>query len=411
MSRRCPCHLGFGLGYGAVWFFSPVAEMPQFPRVANASLALSDSVYSKIRRSDSASSPIPLHVGDTWMEPALGCRMQDLTVESHPGLHRYSPVPGLPELRSAIAEHHAARAVVETGPSNVIVTAGATAGLAAAVGALVSPSESVLLAAPYWPLIAGSLRAFNAEPIDVALMTDCQSAEDAVARFEAARRPNTVAVYWNTPHNPTGRLLPPEWLAPLVEWARAHDLWIFADDVYEDYVYEGEHVYTRALAPERTISVHSFSKSYGMAGNRCGYLVGPNESMAAIRRIMTNINYSACTASQFAALNALGEGGQEWVARAREQYAEIGAWAAERLGVSAPAGSTFLFLDVASALSDARPDDDLSTLLQALADQGVLVAPGPSFGPYPDHIRVCFTATEPARTRKGIDTLARMLGR
>ena len=385
--------------------------MPHCPRVTVAASAVSDDVYSKVKSTIAPADRIPLHVGDTWMAPAVGCRMQDLTLEAHPGLHRYSPVPGHPELRSAVAVHHAARAAVATEPANVLITAGATAGLAAAVGALVSPGESVLLAAPYWPLIAGSLRAFNAQPVDVALMTDCESAEEAVARFEAARSESTVAVYWNTPHNPTGRLMPKDWLEALVDWARQHDLWILADDVYEDYVYTGEHVYTRSLAPERTISVHSFSKSYGMAGNRCGYLVGPDEAIGAIRRIMTNINYSACTASQVAALNALGEGGQAWVAAAREKYSEIGAWTAERLGVPAPAGSTFLFLEIGDALSGEGPDGGLSALLQTLADEGVIVAPGPSFGPYPQHLRLCFTATDPSRTRTGVERLAQILGR
>lgn len=385
--------------------------MPRCPRTTDAAAALSGDVYSKVRSSVAAADRIPLHVGDTWMEPAPGCRMQNLTVEDHPGLHRYSPVPGLPELRRAIAAHHSARAGVETDVSQVIVTAGATAGLAAAAGALVSPGESVLLAAPYWPLIAGSLRAFGAGPVDVPLMTDVQSADQAVTRFEAARTASTVAVYWNTPHNPTGRLIPRDWLEALVAWAREHDLWILADDVYEDYVYAGEHVYTRALAPERTISVHSFSKSYGMAGNRCGYLVGPADAIAAIRRIMTNINYSACTASQLSALNALGEAGQRWVADAREKYAGIGAWAADRLGVARPTGSTFLFLDVSGVLEGQGSGAALATLLQALADEGVIVAPGPSFGPYPQHIRVCFTATDPERTRIGIERLAARLGR
>jgi aspartate/methionine/tyrosine aminotransferase len=385
--------------------------MPHCPRVTQAAEAVSGDVYSRVKPAAAPADRIPLHVGDTWMEPAEGCRMQDLTVEDHPGLHRYSPVPGFPQLRAAIAEHHAARAGVETDSSQVLVTAGATAGLAATVGALVSPGESVLLAAPYWPLIAGSLRAFNAQPVDVPLMTDCESAEDAVTRFEAARAESTVAVYWNTPHNPTGRLMPRDWLEALVAWSREHDLWIFADDVYEDYVYAGDHVHTRALAPERTISVHSFSKSYGMAGNRCGYLVGPDAAIAAIRRIMTNINYSACTASQIAAQNALGTAGQAWVAEAREKYAEIGAWAAERLGVAVPAGSTFLFLDVSQVLSAKGADGGLTALLQTLADDGVIVAPGPSFGPYPNHIRVCFTAAEPARTREGIERLARIIGR
>mgnify|MGYP002525289092 CR=1 FL=1 len=65
----------------------------------------------------------------------------------------------------------------------------------------------------------------------------------------------------------------------MVEWAQRYDLWILADEVYEDYVYRGEHCYARALAPERTYSVHSLSKASGMAGNRCGYVVRPADHM------------------------------------------------------------------------------------------------------------------------------------
>ncbi len=388
--------------------------MPKPPSFTHAAAAVQAAVYSKHSGSDDQSLQIPLHVGDTWMEPAVGCRMQDLTIDEHPGMHRYTPVQGLPTLRHAIARHHARLSGVHTDTANVIVTAGATAGLAAAVGALVAPGESVLLAAPYWPLIAGSIRAFNAHPIDVPLMTDehlndVQSADQAVARFEAARTESTVAVYWNTPHNPTGRLMPRDWLEALTQWADQHNLWILSDDVYERYVFSGEHVYTRSLAPDRTISVHSFSKSYGMAGNRCGYLVAPAAAISAINRIMTNINYSACTASQLAALNALGPAGERWVASARDQYAELGAWAADRLGVQQPEGSTFLFIDVTETLKHDQYAGDLSRLLQALAEHNVLVAPGPSFGPYPNHIRLCFTATEPERMRSGVEQLARFI--
>jgi len=388
--------------------------MPKPPSFTHAAAAVQAAVYSKHSGSDDQSLQIPLHVGDTWMEPAVGCRMQDLTIDEHPGMHRYTPVQGLPTLRHAIARHHARLSGVHTDTANVIVTAGATAGLAAAVGALVAPGESVLLAAPYWPLIAGSIRAFNAHPIDVPLMTDehlndVQSADQAVARFEAARTESTVAVYWNTPHNPTGRLMPRDWLEALTQWADQHNLWILSDDVYERYVFSGEHVYTRSLAPDRTISVHSFSKSYGMAGNRCGYLVAPAAAISAINRIMTNINYSACTASQLAALNALGPAGERWVASARDQYAELGAWAADRLGVQQPEGSTFLFIDVTETLKHDQYAGDLSRLLQALAEHNVLVAPGPSFGPYPNHIRLCFTATEPKRMRSGVEQLARFI--
>jgi N-succinyldiaminopimelate aminotransferase len=243
------------------------------------------------------------------------------------------------------------------------------------------------------------------------MMTDVETPADAVARLEQYRTDNTVAVYWNTPHNPTGRLLGRDWLRAMTQWAAKHDLWIFSDDVYEDYVYDGEHVYTRTLAPDRTISVHSFSKAYGMAGNRCGYLAGPTDAISAIHRIVTNINYSACSAAQLAALNALNGAGQPWVDSAREQYAALGRDAADALGLPAPKGSTFLFPDVSHALDDGHDNGGLDGVLGDLAEAGVLVAPGPSFGPYPHHVRMCFTAAPPDDIRRGVEILAGHLGR
>ncbi|TVS10683.1 MAG: pyridoxal phosphate-dependent aminotransferase [Wenzhouxiangella sp.] len=380
--------------------------MPRFPGYAPAIQTLRSSVYSGAAPKPGV-VPVPLHIGDTWMEPPEGCRMEDLRVADHPGMHRYTPVAGLPALRERIAGLQTDRTGLATARGQVLITAGATAGLAAAVGALVGPGEEVLLAAPYWPLIAGAVRAFNAEPVAVPLMTGAETAAEAVACFERCRTERTAAVYWNTPHNPTGRVMPREWLVALTDWARRHDLWILSDEVYEEYVYEGEHVPARPLAPEQTIAAHSFSKAYGMTGNRCGYLVGPREAIEAVKRIITNLHYSACTASQLAALRALDGPGPAWAAEARTKYAALGREAAAALGLPTPAGSTFLFPDVSAALDERG----LPGLLSDLAERGVLVAPGPTFGPYPTHLRVCFTAAEPDEVRRGVAILAERLER
>ncbi len=378
--------------------------MPVHPKLSPRIETLSSSVYagSAIRPSV---SPVPLHIGDTWMEPPEGCRMEDLRVADHPGMHRYTPVPGLLALREKLADRQTERTGHATSPSEILVTAGATAGLASAVAALLEPGDELLLAAPYWPLIAGAARTFNVEPVAAPLMTSAETAEEAVACLERYRSEHTAAVYWNTPHNPTGRLMPRDWLEALTRWAEANDLWILSDEVYEDYVYSGEHVPTRPLAPERTIAAHSFSKAWGMTGNRCGYLAGPEKVIEAIERITTNLHYSACTASQLAALKALDGPGEQWADTARAQYADLGCQAAEMLGLPAPEGSTFLFPEVSAALDDRG----LSGLLEDLAESGVLVAPGPTFGPYPRHIRVCFTAAEPAQIQRGVGILAKRL--
>jgi len=232
-------------------------------------------------------------------------------------------------------------------------------------------------------------------------------AEGMIEAVEGRRTARTVALYLSTPNNPSGRLLPRPWVEALVEWARRHGLWLISDEVYDLMVYGGEHVRALPLAPERTFLAQSFSKSYGMAGNRCGYVVGPRAVMRELRKVSTHTFYATPTAAQAAAAIALAGPGDAWAERARAQYADTARRAAARLGLPAPAGSTFLFLDAARVL-DGR---GLDGLLERCADRGLLLAPGPSFGPYPTCVRLCYTAVEPGRALRGVEVLAELLGR
>lgn len=381
--------------------------MPRFPSVSPAVAAMPASVYSALahRLSRHAGEAWPFHVGDTWMEPMPGCRMEDLTVADHPGMHRYAPIQGLPALVDAVVERVRARTGVPTEREHVLVTAGATGGLGAVVGGIVAPGEEVLLLAPFWPLIAGIVRSFSATAVPVPLFADGMPPTAEVrAALERLVTPRTSAVYLNTPNNPTGRVLPPDVVEAIVAFARDHDLWVLSDEVYEDYVYAGTHAYARSLLPDRTFASYSFSKAYGMAGNRAGYVVGPAGAMAEVRKVSTHTFYSTPTASQLAALRALRDAGP-WVDAARAQYADTGRRAAARLGVDAPEGSTFLFLDVARRLDERG----MQGLLEDCVERGLLLAPGASFGPFPTHVRLCFTAVEPGSTLRGIEALAGLL--
>jgi len=337
--------------------------------------------------------------------------MEDLQVAEYPGLHRYTPTAGLPELRETLAQHTVERTGVATEAANVIVSAGATAALSTVTGALVDPGDEILLMAPYWPLIAGMIRAFRGTVVDVPFFAGENipvSAETAVEAFRRLRTERTIALYLNPPHNPTGRVLQRSWAEAIVAWAREEGLWILSDEVYEPFVYRGEHHPLRPMAPERTVSVGSFSKIYGMTGNRCGFLVGPAELVAECTKIGTHTYYCAPRASQLAGLKALSSPAAErWVQEAREKYEDLGKRAARRLGVPEPEGSTFLFLDIAQQLDERG----LFGFLEDCADRRLLVAPGPSFGPYPHHIRVCFTCAEPDVVERGIETLAEILDR
>jgi aspartate/methionine/tyrosine aminotransferase len=383
--------------------------MPRFPHITASVDQIQGSVFSSVAGilSRHEGELFRFQVGDTWMEPPSPCRMQDLNVEENPGMHRYTLTRGVPELVAAVADRVTHRSGLATTPEEILITAGATGGLAAVCGTILSPRDEVLVLAPYWPLVDGVIRANRGVPVAVPFIGVASCPEEAVRAVEAAWTPQTAALYISTPNNPTGRLIPGDQLAALADWARSKELWLISDEVYEDYAYENVHEYLRPLAPERTFSVHSFSKAFGMAGNRCGYVAGPEEVVGKLERITTHTWYSTTTASQLAVLEALKGPGDRWVAAAAEQYRGTGYKAADILGVDRPHGSTFLFVDAASRLK--KSGQDLQALMIDLARHGIAVAPGPSFGPYPSHFRVCFTADRPDKVLRGMETLASLL--
>lgn len=382
--------------------------MPRAPEASRAVRGIRGSVYSSLvhRLATHRGETYPLHVGDTWKRPPDEALVERLAYEANPGLNRYTEPRGLPALLDALVERTRARTGLRVEREDVLVTGGATAGLGAVVGSIVDPGDEVLLLAPHWPLVDGIVRAASGVPIPVpffGFVTDPGEAEGAVERLRSER---TVALYLNAPNNPTGRALDPETFARLAAWARRHDLWLLLDEVYEDLQYRGAPVAGPALAPERTVAIHSFSKAWGMAGYRVGWVAGPRAIVTEALKLHTHSTYSAATASQLAALAVL-RGGDAWIRATREEYRAAGDAAAARLRLDAPEGSAFLFLDAAPALGAGG----LLGFLEGCADDGLLAAPGPSFGPFPTHLRVCFTAAPPDVVARGVDILATRLGR
>ncbi len=379
---------------------------PSEQRAAAAVAAMPGAVYTPFDLSKSERPVIALHVGDTWMEPFPGARMEDLREGDFPGLHRYVETKGIAPLVDAIVAKVRERNRLACERENVLVTAGATSGLACAVSALADPGEEVLILAPFWPLIRGITRSLRATPVEVPFFDRVGSIADALAALDAHVTPRTVALYFSNPSNPTGRVLPPDWLDAMAAWARRRDLWILSDEVYEDFCYRAEHVSTARFAPERTVTAFSFSKAYGMAGNRAGYLVGPPVLIGEVHKVSVHSAYHAPTAAQVAGLRAL-EGGDDWVANARALYGKAGAEVAGILGLPAPEGSCFLFVDVAPCL-DGR---GLRDFLEDCLAEGVAVAPGSSAGEaYGTWIRLCFTVVPPDQAAEAAHRLARLLG-
>jgi aspartate/methionine/tyrosine aminotransferase len=385
------------------------------PRLAPETMAMPGAVYSpfadRLSESDESGEsdgPIyPLHVGDTWRDPFVGARCEDILSADHPRLHAYGNTRGLPELVSRVCEKLRKRNDLDHRPEEILVTAGATGGLATLAGATLSPGDEILILAPFWPLIRGIAQSFRATPVEVPFYDRVSTLEEAVAAVESKITSRSRVLYVSTPSNPTGRVIPGDWLEALAALARRHDLWIFSDEVYEDYVYTGEHVSMARFAPERTVSVYSVSKSYAMAGQRVGYLAGPESIISEARKIGTHIYYHAPIIGQRTAIAAI-EGGDAWIEKARAEYQATGAQVAERLGLPTPEGGTFLFLDVSARLDDRG----MHGLLEDCFAKGVLVAPGLSCGEvYGDWIRLSYTAAPPDDVLEAATRLAEVLGR
>jgi aspartate/methionine/tyrosine aminotransferase len=379
--------------------------VPRPPQFSAAASAMPGAVYSPF--ADALRSPqrelFPLHVGDTWLAPCDAALVANLPATAADGLYRYTDTRGLDRLVDALVDKTRTRNGLPSERESILVTAGATIGLACAAGATVSPGDEVLILAPYWPLIAGIVRMFGGVPVEVPFHDRVHGASDAARAVQERVTPRTVALYVSTPSNPTGNVIPRDWLEALADLARREDLWLWSDEVYEDYIYQGAHFSVGSLVPERCISAYSFSKAYGMTGIRVGYLAGPPALIDQARKIGTHTAYSAPTPGQYSALAAL-EHGADWVRSARAEYAKVGRQAAELLGIPAPSGSTFLFIDVANRL-DSR---GIPGFLADCFDDGVLVAPGTSSGSaYTTWIRLCYTSIAPAAALEAVRRLAK----
>jgi N-succinyldiaminopimelate aminotransferase len=277
------------------------------------------------------------------------------------------------------------------------VVPGATAGLSIACNALLDPGEEVLLPAPFWPLIRGIIAARGAHAVQVPFFDRLgDAAFDPERALEQAVTERTVALYVNTPHNPTGRVLQPAVLDAMVRVARRHDLWLLCDQAYEDLWYgpePPEPVWARPDVRDRAVAFHTLSKSHGLAGGRIGWVHGPAPAMAAIRDLQTFQTYCAARPMQVAAACALREG-SAWLSEARASYREAGARAARVLGLPAPEGGTFLFFDASPHLGPGAQDS--LPFLERCLDAGVMLTPGASCGDaYARWARLSFTAVPP----------------
>jgi aspartate/methionine/tyrosine aminotransferase len=319
---------------------------------------------------------------DTPTAPAIVAAAERALRDGRTG---YPDNQGEPNLRAAVAEKLARDNGLAYDPAGeILVTDGATAGLAAALAVLVQPGDEVLLPDPVYDAYASPILLWGGRPVGFqTLIRGGRFTFDRRA-LETARTARTRAILLNTPWNPVGTVLNREELTEVMTFAEAHGLYVLSDEIYEALVYDGQrHISPASLsadAKQRTILVNSLSKTYAMTGWRVGYCAADAAFIRAMLLVLQQWSRGPAMFVQDAAASALG-GDQSPVGQMAAEYEKRRDQVLSALrgipGVNllVPEGGLFVMLDVRSL---GMPSDEVRRYL--LRDAGVVVIHGAAYG-------------------------------
>jgi aspartate/methionine/tyrosine aminotransferase len=346
------------------------------------------------------------HGGEPFFETHEAIK-QALHVAAEENKTRYAPSSGIEPLRTALVEKLRERNGIQADPDHVIITVGGAHALYCAFQAVLDPGSECLLFSPYWTPIADMIRGTQAHPVYVP--TEAARRTGITATLEQLTTPETRAIYYNTPQNPSGVVFTRAEAKEVAEFAKRHDLIVIADEAYEDLVYEGEHVSIASLPGmgERTISCYTFSKSYAMTGWRIGYAVAEEPFMTAMRKLVLYSTNGVATMVQWAALEALRlkpEFRRQRLAEYRERR-DVLVKGLNEIGFECelPAGAFYAFPSIARLGRDSRKAAAL------LLDKAhVATIPGAVFGSQGEgHVRFSYS-TEMVAIQECLEALRRL---
>ncbi|MFQ5944722.1 MAG: pyridoxal phosphate-dependent aminotransferase [Anaerolineae bacterium] len=319
------------------------------------------------------------------------------------GQTHYSPSPGIPELRQAVADQVAATRAVEASPDQVVITPGAKPIMFFAILALVEPGDEVIVPDPGFPIYESMVRFVGGVAVSATLSEENGFRIDpAEVREKASER--TVMLILNSPHNPTGGVLDRSDLEALAQIVLEQDMWVLSDEIYARTLYGGQHASIMSLPAmqERTILLDGFSKAYAMTGWRLGYGVMPESLAIHMARLMTNSNSCTATFTQWAGVEALRgpqDAVDEMVAAFRRRRAAVvsGLNRIPELSCAEPQGAFYAFPRITETGMD---DEEFADHL--LQEAGVAVLAGRSFGAGgAGYVRISY-ATSVARIEEGL---------
>jgi aspartate aminotransferase/aminotransferase len=308
------------------------------------------------------------------------------------GGNRYTVTQGIPELREKLRQ----RVIARTGwtPEATMVTSGVSGGLMLALLALVDPGDEVLIPDPYFVSYKQLVNLFGGSPRFIDTYPDFRL---RAAALEEAVTPRSKLLILNSPGNPTGAVYSLAELELAVEFAKEHRLFIISDEIYHDFVYDGEY-HSVAECTDQLLLLDGFSKSYAMTGWRVGYAAGPQAIIAEMTKLQQFSFVCAPAPAQMAALVALDLPVAEVQATYRAKRDLVYEGLADCYEVTRPEGAFYVFPRVPRGT-----DEEFVT---GAIEHNLLIIPGSVFSQRHSHFRLSF-ATSDETLSAGVQMLRR----
>jgi len=337
-----------------------------------------------------------------------------------PANHRYTPAAGLPELRKAIVDKTLRDSHYHVAPEQVLVTNGGKQAVYNTFAALLDPGDEVLLPAPYWTTYPEAITLAGGTAVEVFAGED-QDYLVTVEQLEAARTPQTKALLFCSPSNPTGSVYPPEQIAEIGRWAVAHGIWVVTDEIYEHLTYDGTRSASMPVeVPELAdtcVVLNGVAKSYAMTGWRVGWMIGPRDIIKAATNLQSHSTSNVSNISQRAAIAALNgslDAVEEMkVAFDRRRRTIVGMLnEIEGVHCPVPTGAFYVYPSVKGLLGKTirgrvcTTSAQLATLI--LDEAEVAVVPGEAFGPS-GYLRLSYALGD-TDLAEGVARLQKLLG-
>jgi len=225
-----------------------------------------------------------------------------------PANHRYTPTPGLPELRDAIVAKTLRDSNYVITADQVLVTNGGKQSVYQSFASIIDPGDEVILPSPFWTTYPECIKLAGGVSVEV-FADESQNYLVTVEQLEAARTPKTKAILFCSPSNPTGSVYSAEQVKAIGQWALAHGIWVISDEIYEHLLYDGATAPSMpVVVPEladQTIIINGVAKTYAMTGWRVGWMIGPKDVIKAATNLQSHLTSNVSNVSQRAAIAAL----------------------------------------------------------------------------------------------------------